>query len=60
MKLRVPAIPLITIDPYFSLWAGKSLQKNTMHWSNKPNTTCVQVTVDGNTLHAVHLLSAGD
>ncbi len=53
MNLRVPAIPLITIDPYFSVWAGKSLQQNTMHWSNNPNTTCVQVTVDGNTLHAL-------
>ncbi|MBE6780167.1 MAG: DUF4965 domain-containing protein [Ruminococcaceae bacterium] len=53
MKLRVPAIPLIAIDPYFSVWAGKSLQTNTMHWSNKPNTTCVQVTIDGNTLHAL-------
>lgn len=53
MKMRVPALPLITIDPYFSVWSAESVQKNTMHWSSKPNTTCARVTVDGKVFHAL-------
>lgn len=53
MEMRLPAMPLITIDPYFSVWTQDSVQKNTIHWSSKPNTMCAQITVDGNTFHAL-------
>ena len=49
MKLRPPAIPLITIDPYFSIWAkGDQLySEKTVHWTGKDNTINGLVTVDG-------------
>ncbi len=39
MKLRAPAIPLITIDPYFSVWSVKDELNSgeTVHWTGKPN-----------------------
>ena len=49
--MRCPAIPLITVDPYFSVWA----QANTLndrrepiiHWTGASNTMLGTVTVDG-------------
>lgn len=40
MKLRAPATPLITIDPYFSVWStsDKLNESGTVHWTGKPNT----------------------
>lgn len=49
MKLRAPAVPLITVDPYFSLWSmgDKLNESTTRHWTGHklPVTGCV--TVDG-------------
>lgn len=52
MKLRAPAIPLITVDPYFSIWspADKLYESKTVHWTGKPNTIDGFVTVDGKAL----------
>lgn len=49
MKLRAPAYPLVTVDPYFSLWSmGDKLNETTVcHWTGKPNTVLGTVTVDG-------------
>ncbi|MBE6601963.1 MAG: DUF4965 domain-containing protein [Ruminococcaceae bacterium] len=49
MQLRAPAYPLITIDPYFSVWsqADRLTDAPTVHWTNQPNTICGTVTVDG-------------
>lgn len=49
MKLRAPAIPLITIDPYFSVWAADSVinHSKTEHWSGKGNSIIGTVTIDG-------------
>ena len=49
MKLRAPAYPLITIDPFFSVWsqADRLTDKNTVHWTSRPNTISGIVTVDG-------------
>ena len=49
MKLRPPAIPLITVDPYFSVWSPteKLYDSETMHWTGKPNALRGTVTVDG-------------
>ena len=49
MKLRAPAIPLITVDPYFSVWS-KDEHLNyakTVHWTGKSNSIVGTVTVDG-------------
>lgn len=38
MKLRYPAVPLITHSPYFSLWSpdGVPNRQDTCHWTGKP------------------------
>ena len=51
MKMRFPAVPLITVDPYFSVWAQADAlnddQADIMHWTGSPNTMLGIVTVDG-------------
>ena len=49
MKMRAPATPLITVDPYFSVWspADRLNDSVTVHWTAKPNTINGYVTVDG-------------
>ncbi len=49
MKLRPPAIPLITVDPYFSVWssADKLYDADTMHWTGSLNPIRGSVVVDG-------------
>ena len=49
MQLRAPAYPLITVDPYFSVWspANKLNEANTVHWTNSPNTISGIATIDG-------------
>ena len=49
MKLRAPSYPLITVDPYFSVWspANRLTDTATEHWTASPNTIDGIVTVDG-------------
>ena len=49
MKLRAPCVPLITIDPYFSVWSADSVlnHSRTVHWTGKSNHILGTVTVDG-------------
>lgn len=49
MKLRAPAYPLITIDPYFSVWCmGDRLNADsTRHWTGKPCSLTGIANVDG-------------
>ncbi len=49
MKLRAPAYPLITIDPYFNVWSHSDLltDSDTVHWTDRPNTISGIATVDG-------------
>lgn len=49
MKLRAPATPLITIDPYFSVWSFKDELNGgeTVHWTGKPNAVTGVLQLDG-------------
>lgn len=48
MKLRAPAIPLITIDPYFSVWSYDNInQVVPFLWTAKPNTILGTVNING-------------
>lgn len=59
MKLRPPAIPLITVDPYFSVWSfsDKLYDSDTVHWTGKPNALRGTVTIDG---EAFRFMGHGD
>ena len=49
MRLRAPAYPLITVDPYFNVWsAANTLTENDpVHWTKFPNKIVGIATVDG-------------
>ena len=47
MKMRPPAIPLITHDPYFSVWFHTNPHRKTQHWTGWPNTIHMTATIDG-------------
>lgn len=48
MKMRMPAVPLITVDPYFSVWShGKINTHYPMHWTGSRNAILGLVIVDG-------------
>ena len=46
MKMRPPATPIINIDPYFSIWAEKSVLEKIVDWTVNPNTMRGRVFVD--------------
>ena len=49
MKLRAPAVPLITVDPYFSVWSVKDHLNDSApcHWTGHTNTINGFLTIDG-------------
>jgi len=49
MNLRAPAVPLITVDPYFSVWsmANELNEADTKHWTGKPHRITGTASVDG-------------
>ena len=49
MKLRAPAVPLITVDPYFSVWSPDTTLNaaRTMHWTGTQNRLLGILNIDG-------------
>lgn len=47
MQMRMPSIPLITVDPYFSVWTDNINKKPTTHWTAAENNIIGHVCVDG-------------
>lgn len=48
-KMRVPAVPLATIDPYFSLWSpgDRLADVDTVHWTGRANILRGIATIGG-------------
>lgn len=49
MRLRAPAYPIITIDPYFSVWSPVTTptEADSVHWTGSPNTISIVAAIDG-------------
>ena len=62
MQLRASSMPLITVDPYFSVWspADKLTDTVTEHWTGKPNTILGTAEIDGTAYRFMGKLHAKD
>ena len=51
VALRAPAVPLITSDPYLSIWSPTDAlnESSTMHWTGTEHPLLGAIRVDGKT-----------
>jgi len=49
--LRPPAVPLVTFDPYLSVWSDTDTltERNTIHWTHRDHSLVSLIRVDGKT-----------
>jgi len=50
-SFRLPAVPLVTFNPYLSIWseADKLTDKNTQHWTHREQSLASLIRIDGKT-----------